>query len=312
MDWRKSVMFTKQVIMPHHLSYIGVFLTFSCQLRCSYCNNFHGGDLLKSRKMSYENWIRGLNRIQTRPNLPITFQGGEPTAHKHFFEIVAGIDLGTPIDLLTNLEIDIEKFCKHIPPERMRRADGHSSIRVSYHHGQSNFEKLIKKVLEMNKRGYSINIQEVEHPDYRNEALARKERVTALGIDYSLKEFLGPWKGINYGTLRYKNAVNSEKLRFCDCRTSELLIAPDGNIFRCHSDLFADRLSIGNILDEKMPLLGKWRPCSMFGRCNSCDIRIQVKPWKPIGFSSVEIRNISDPYADNIPIVNVINGYGKV
>ena len=300
----------KPITIPDYFTYIGVFLTFSCQFRCNYCINFHGGDLIKGRQMSKEDWIRGLNRIQTRPNLPVTLQGGEPTTYKYFYDVVAGITWDIPLDLLTNLSLDIEKFVEKIPPDRMQRADGFASIRVSYHHGQSNLQDLLKKVVELRRRGYSVDIEEVSHPDFSGEAEARKEEATALGIPYSLKEFLGPWRGKNYGTLRYPEAVNSESLRHCECLTSELLIAPDGNIFRCHSDLYANRLPIGHILDENPIRLGEWRPCSMFGRCNSCDIRIQTKPWKETGHSSVEIRNISDRYTTNIPTTQVVNTYG--
>ena len=43
--------------LPLKFNYIAAFLTFSCQLRCSYCINHHGGNLLKGA--SYE-W-RGLD-----------------------------------------------------------------------------------------------------------------------------------------------------------------------------------------------------------------------------------------------------------
>lgn len=303
----------KPIILSYDCTYIGVFLTFNCQLRCSYCTNFHGGDLMKARKMSGEDWINGLNRIQTRPNLPITLQGGEPTVHKNFFEIMNGIERRITIDLLTNLEIDVEKFVSCVPPDRMQRVAPYVSIRVSYHHGQSNFEELTKNVLELQRRGYSIGIWEIEHPAWRSDAHARKERAIAMGVDYRIKEFLGPWRGENYGVMRYEGAVNSNKLRHCDCRTSELLIAPDGTIFRCHSDLYAGRLPIGHLLDEEPPRLGEWRPCAMYGKCNSCDIKVKSSDHvRAPGHTSVEIRNIGEPYADATPIIDVKNTYGKM
>lgn len=304
----------KPLALPANFTYIGVFLTFSCQLRCDYCVNHHGGDLLKARRMSKENWINGLNRIKTRPNLPIALQGGEPTAYKYFFEVVAGIEKRITIDLLTNLEIDVEKFCKNIPPGRIRMENnpGWISIRVSYHHGQSNFLELIKKTLELQRRGYSIGIWEIEHPRYINDVHRRKELATLMGVDYRIKEFLGSWQGKNYGIMRYDNAVNSDKLRHCDCKTSELLIAPEGNIFRCTSDLYAGRNPVGHILDEEPLKLGEWKHCAMFGKCNSCDIK--VKPtdhFRTPGRTSVEIKNVSEPYADNKPVIDVTNTYGK-
>jgi sulfatase maturation enzyme AslB (radical SAM superfamily) len=301
----------KPIIIPDSFNYIAVFLTFSCQLRCSYCINHHGNDLQKARWMDGNDWIKGLNRIKTRGDLPITLQGGEPTVHKHFFRIVDGMRTETPLDLLTNLEISAEKFMSSIPSSRFKREAKYASIRVSYHHEQSNFDKLISKVGKMQQRGYSIGIWEVAHPDYISDVHQRQHLAKHMGLDYRIKEFLGPWKGKNYGTMRYPNAVNSSHLRNCDCRTSELLVDPRGNIFRCHSDLYANRLSIGHILDKEPPALGEWKPCAVYGRCNSCDIKLKTNRFQEYGHSSVEIRNVGEPTNANEQVETPENTYGK-
>lgn len=305
-------MMQKAIIVPDNFTYIAVFLTLSCQLRCSYCLNFHGDDLLKGRRMTKDDWIKGLNRLQTRPDLPITLQGGEPTIYKHFYDVVNGVEDRIQIELLTNLEIDVDIFCKNITFDRIRRrSDDYPAIRVSYHHGQSNFKELMARVLELTRRGYSIAVWEVGHPGYIDDTHERQRQAFSMGVDYRVKEFLGPWNGNNYGTMGFPDAVNSDKLRHCECKTSELLIAPDGNIFRCHSDLYSGRLPIGHLLNEEPPKLGEWRHCAVYGKCNSCDIRVQTKPYKAIGHTSVQIKNIGAPYADNRQIVNVVNTYGK-
>ena len=302
----------KPIIVPDDFTYVPIFLTLSCQLRCSYCLNFHGDDLLKGRRMTKDDWIGGLNRIQTRPGLPITLQGGEPTIYKYFYDVVNGIDERIELELLTNLEIDVDKFCQNIPPNRFKRKfDDYPAIRVSYHHGQSKFQELLERVLELKRRGYSIAIWEVGHPGYINYVYERQTLATLIGVDYRVKEFLGPWNGKNYGTMGYADAVNSDKLRHCECKTSELLIAPDGHIFRCHSDLYAGRLPIGHLLDDEPPKLGEWRHCAVYGRCNSCDIRVQDKSYKKKGHISVQIRNIGEPHTDNQQLYNVVNTYGK-
>lgn len=303
----------KPIILPSNFNYIAAFLTFSCQLRCSYCINHHGGDLVKGRKMSKKDWINGLNRIQTRADLPITIQGGEPTVYKYFYEVIAGVKSELPIDLLTNLEVDIERFRNCIPPDRLRRTSPYASIRVSYHHGQSDFKSLTTRVKYLSDLGYHIGIWEVDCPDYHNEVIVRQQIAHSLGIDYRLKEFLGPWKGVNYGTMRYDDAVNSPQLRCCLCRTSELLIDPSGHIFRCHSDLYANRSPIGHLLDPEPELwkLGGWRECSVMGKCNSCDIKLKTDRFQNYGHSSVEIKCIGEAYAGNQQIQQVINTYGR-
>lgn len=264
--------------------------------------------------MSVEDWTRGLNRLVTRPDLPITLQGGEPTVYKGFYEVVNGIRADIPIDILTNLEIDPETFASRINPARLRREAKYASIRVSYHKGQSNREELLKRVSWLQERGFSIGIWIVDHPGYREHTEETIAMAQAMGIDIRKKEFLGPWKGEVYGTMRYPGAVNGGQLRFCDCRTSELLIAPDGSLFRCHSDLYANRSSIGHILDPGLRAqdLYQWRTCGVYGKCNSCDIKVKFNRFQEHGHSSVEIENITEPYKENTEYVReVVNTYGK-
>ncbi len=195
----------------------------------------------------------------------------------------------------------------------MRRNAPYASIRVSYHHGQSNFESLCDKVIKLTSKGYSIGVWEVDHPEYHSEVLDRQRVAKEHSIDWRVKEFLGPWKGVNHGTMRYDGAVNGNNLHRCMCRTSELLIAPDGQIFRCHSDVYANRSSIGHILDPDfdVSILGAWKACSVYGKCNSCDIKVKTNRFQEGGHSSVEVKDIGKAYAPNNQVEKVVNTYGK-
>ena len=303
----------KPIVLPGSFNYIAVFLSFACTLRCSYCINHHGGDLVKKRWMSGEDWVRGLNRIAAGSGIPLTLQGGEPTVHKHFYQIMEGIKREHPIDLLTNLEIDPDEFMRRIPPERIKRDSPYASIRVSFHRGQQDEDVLLKRVKYLQDHGYSIGIWVVDHPEYMNLTREVQKKAQDMGIDLRLKEFLGPYNGLNYGTMRYPEAINAAQVRSCECRTTELLIDPAGYIFRCHSDLYANRLPVGHILDEQPPVsLGAWMPCAVYGKCNSCDIKVKNNRFQQYGHSSVEIRAIGEAYADNKEHVqDVVNTYGK-
>jgi hypothetical protein len=304
----------KDIEIPGEFNYIAVFLTFSCTLRCSYCINHHGGDLVKKRWMSGEDWVRAINRIRPRQDLPVTLQGGEPTLHKHFYQIIRGINPQHPIDLLTNLELDIDEFMRQVPPQRIKRDSPYASIRVSYHKDQQDPDTLLKQVKNLQDHGYSVGIWGLNHPGFIDHTRQIRRQALDMGLDFRLKEFLGPYKGVNYGTMRYPDAVNARRLSSCECKTTELLIDPEGSVFRCHSDLYADRSPIGHLLDAHPPrLLGQWVPCTMFGKCNSCDIKIKNNRFQEFGHSSVEIRNISPPYADNNEHVEeIVNTYGKL
>jgi len=264
--------------------------------------------------MDGKDWIKGLNRIVTRPDLPLTIQGGEPTVHKDFYTVINGIRQDSPIDLLTNLEVEEDKFAQAISPDRIRRNSPYASIRVSYHHGQSNYERSLSRVLHLAQLKYSIGVWEVDHPDYHGAVIYRQQRAHSLGIDWRLKEFLGPHGGKVYGTMRYPNAVNDTQLRKVNCRTTELLIAPDGHVFRCHSDLYANRYPIGHILDSAFTQekLGQWTKCDVYGKCNSCDIKVKTNRFQEYGYSSVEVKDIQTPHASNNEYVEeVVNTYGK-
>lgn len=302
----------QSLVVPSNTNYIAAFLSFSCTLRCPYCINHHGGDLVKGRRMSGEDWVAGINRLNLPPDLPVTLQGGEPTVHKDFYQIVAGIKPSLNIDMLTNLEFDVEEFAAKVPPERMKRDAPYASIRVSYHRGQSDFKKQLEKGLYLVKRGYSVGFWAVDSPEYPLETREAQREAQSLGIDFRLKEFLGPWKGVEYGTVRYNDSVNSRYLSYCECRTSEVLLAPDGKVYRCHSDLYAARLPIGHITDGSLPLVGTWVPCAVFGKCNTCDTKIKTDRHQRGNHSSVTIRHVSPPYADNKDYVKeVVNTYGK-
>ncbi|MBI4308702.1 MAG: radical SAM protein [Candidatus Omnitrophica bacterium] len=302
------------IVLPGHFNYIAVFLSFACMLRCSYCINHHGGDLVKKRWMSGEDWVRGLNRIRSKgSDVPLTLQGGEPTVHKHFYSIMQGIKPELTIDLLTNLEVDADEFMRHIPSGRIKREAPYASIRVSYHRGQQDPMVLLRRVRYFLDKGYHVGVWAVDHPEYMEETRQVQAQAQSMGIDFRLKEFLGPYNGRNYGTMRYPEAMNAKMLRDCDCRTTEFLIDPAGSIFRCHSDLYANRFAIGHILDPKPPaLLGQWMPCSVYGKCNSCDIKVKNNRFQEYGHSSVEIRAVGEPYAENKEHVEeVVNTYGK-
>ena len=300
--------------LPEDFNYIAAFLTFACTLRCDYCINHHGGDLKKGRWIPGEDWVRGLNRLRANTSLPITLQGGEPTVHKHFYQIVQGINPNMPLDLLTNLEVPTDTFMQYIPKERFKRNSPYASIRVSYHYKQSSRSQLLQKVKILNDNGYSIGIWIVDHPETRQHTDETVRMAKDMNIDIRLKEFLGPYKGKVYGSFAYPEAVDSHYLSKCECKTSELLIGPEGNIYRCHSDLYAARLPIGNLLDpdfsEKQ--LGQWASCAVYGQCNSCDIKVKYDRFQIHGHSSVKIRDISKPYTPNKKYVaNVTNTYGK-
>jgi hypothetical protein len=231
--------------------------------------------------MGSGNWIEGLNRIKTRADLPITISGGEPTLHPKFFEIVAWIDHNIPLDLLTNGEFDVAEFMNHINPNRFKRESPYASIRFSYHPGQMKLLGLFKKVITLQENNYSVGIWGVGNTIKNKlpQALGK-----FLGIDFRLKELLDK----DHGTYKYPLAVNGYPKQ-CMCKPSELLIAPDGRLFRCHFELYHGLNSYGHILDNNIKLPTEFAPCESCGCCNFCDIKLKYDRFQKEGHCSVEI-----------------------
>lgn len=284
----------KDIIIPGGYNYIGVFLTLACNIGCSYCINEHGELFKRETHLSGEDWIKGLNRLISRDDLPVTFQGGEPSLHKDFIKIINGLKPGLKLDILTNLELDIHRFAAEVNPERLERDAPYAPIRMSYHPESMDIEKIIAKVKFLKKSGFEVGIYGLLHPKFEKDILKVQERCKAEGLDFRTKEFLGFYNGKLYGTYRYAGAVSGEEKKKCLCRTTELLIAPDGKIFRCHRDLYSGGCSIGSILDPDFQIEDIYRKCLYYGECNPCDVKLKTNRLQIFGHTSVEIKDIEE------------------
>jgi MoaA/NifB/PqqE/SkfB family radical SAM enzyme len=289
----------KKIKIPEEYNYIGAFLTFSCNLTCSYCINLNeSGSTRKSilqKSMSGADWVRALNRLEIkRDDLPITLQGGEPTVHKDFLKIVQGVNEGTKLDLLTNMVFDIDKFIAKVNPKKFTREAKYAAIRVSYHPGQNDIKDLIAKTKKMAKAGIYVGIYSVMVPQNKDHIEEVKKRCLDEGIDFRVKEYLGFDGQKWHGTYKYPEAISQKVQKYCECKTTELIISPSGHVFRCHSDLYENRTPIGHILDPDFDIDQIYRPCYVFGHCNPCDIKVKTNRHQIFGHTSVDIKNIRD------------------
>lgn len=281
----------KTIVMPESYNYIAVFLTFACNLKCSFCiNNFERYARSAKRKLlSGKEWVEGLNRIISKPDLPITLQGGEPTLHKDFIYIVNNIKPELNIDVLTNLR-DEKIFIDNINPDRIKRDAPYASIRISYHPEQMNLGNLVNKTLAMQNAGFSVGIWGVMHPNQKIKIKTAQKICKSKGIDFRTKEFLGEHGGKLYGQYRYPGAVSQKFRKNVFCKTTELIVGPTGHIYKCTADVNENREAIGHILDTDFQIEDKFRPCDWFGHCNPCDVKLKTNRFQIFGHSSVQIQ----------------------
>ncbi|MEK6578100.1 MAG: radical SAM/SPASM domain-containing protein [Bdellovibrionota bacterium] len=278
------------ISLPKEINYIAAFLTLSCNYKCSYCINHPENECLPRPTLAANAWVKYLNRLTLPVDLPITFQGGEPTQYPGFYDLIAGLNKNLRVDLLTNLSFDVEQFVKCIPPSRFYRSAPYAPIRVTYHPGQVKIDELLEKLIYLKEQKYPIGLYSIRIPGTEKLIENLKIKTTQLGIDYRTKEFLGTWRGKILGDYHYDGGLFSKNLKKCICRTSEFLIGPDGSVYRCHRDLYRMENPIGNILEGEYQPHYMYRPCDKFGDCNPCDLKRKTNRFQQDGHASVEIQ----------------------
>lgn len=280
----------KTIRIPDTYNYIGIFLTFGCNLNCSYCINNFEQNLKRRKIIAGKEWVRNLNRIESRTDLPITLQGGEPSIHPDFIYVINNIKPELTIDILTNLQFDVDEFIKKVNPQRLKRDAPYASIRVSYHPETMDLDDTINRTLKMLKAGFSIGIWGVMHPIYDEHIKEAQKKAVDLGIDFRTKEYLGEHHGRIYGTYKYPGACEMKFRKKVLCKTTELLVDSEGSVFRCHHDVYKGVNSIGSLFNPDFEIQDVYRDCDYFGHCNPCDIKIKTDRHQVYGWTSVDIK----------------------
>ncbi len=294
----------RPIIIPENYKYIATFLSMRCNLNCSFCLNSLDKskefNRLKFKELIGEQWVEALNRIQSRPEVPITFSGGEPFLHPDFIYIINNLKKDLNIDILTNLSYlnAVEKFLEQIDPNRIKRNAPYASIRVSYHPEQmGDGEKLIETVKKLKDKGFSIGIWAVQYPSQQQlQAITQMQfRCRDADIDFRLKDFTGTYKEELYGDYsKYPDSVMQEKTKYCLCKIPELIIGPNGNVYKCHKNLYEEEFPIGNLLDPNFELKEEFRICNKYGQCHPCDVKLKTNYKQELGKTSAEIKDIED------------------
>ncbi|GAB1353532.1 hypothetical protein MASR1M12_22680 [Erysipelotrichia bacterium] len=285
--------------LPEWYNYIEVYLTLRCNLGCSYCINESSGRPFREREeLSAAQWASGLNRIDFGEN-PLTIGGGEPTLHKGFFELLRLLRPDIKVDLLTNLEFDVEEFIGQTTPERFNHCElpAYKAIRVSYHSEKMDPEVLMKKVIKIQDAGFSIGVFGLNHPLSTTQNMIMAELARENRVFFFVKDFLGKFNGKLFGHFKYELALDGIP-KPADCRTQEILVAPNGSIFRCHRDLYLADGAIANVTDPEIEIMDKFRHCDHYGQCNPCDVKLKTNRFLQMGSCAVEIKedraNIAD------------------
>jgi len=285
----------KPITIPKDYDYVGVYLTDRCHLSCPYCiTKHHGSPFGKNaiRTLGPGEWIGALNRLELPEGIPITLQGGEPFLYDGIWQILEGVR--HKMDVLTALPgfLDKKRFEELKTLEWNRRPAPYPTIRVSYHKGQNDYKELIGRIAEL-KTILKIGLYYLTDPSCTEEIASIREYAERFGVEVRPKEFLGNWEGKVYGTFLYPDAsAGTRKGKKVFCRNTVVPIAPDGNIYRCHSDLYFNRRAsaLGNIMDPEFAFPAGHLGCDNYGLCSECDVKVKTNHNQEYGYTSVDIQ----------------------
>jgi len=301
----------EKIILPENYDYVSAFLTFRCNLNCSFCVNNSSSDSFQRniyKEISGEEWVNVLNKIESPKNIPISFVGGEPSLHRDFIYILNNLDSKLGIDLVTNLwwsDDKVDEFIDKVSPDRINNHSPFPSIRVSYHPEEmKEGEKLIKNTKKLKDAGFDIGVECIMYPSPSQleslEKMAIKCR--ADNIKFRPKSFIGIYKGkddmgrffsISHGDYsKYPKSAFSKKTYECMCKTSNLYISPSADVYRCQRDLLLMENPIGNISNPEFQLENIFRKCKNYGQCHPCDVKVKTNSKQELGTTLVEIKQI--------------------
>lgn len=248
--------------LPSMFNYIGILITLRCNFKCSYCLNWR----MNKEERDVDYWLKAIDRIET--DLPITLSGGEPSIHKAFFPLLMNLD--KKFDLLTNLSFDIDKFIENVSVDRFQNEKGYAPIRVSFHPGFSEKINVIERVRKMIDAGFRVGVYVVETEDNKPvvEGLRKIE-----WLDLQVKPYVD-------------HEVKIKEKETGKCAISELIVGPDGNVYKCHRDLYKGEEPIGELLT--IPNIDyEYRECNNVNECHPCDTKVKRNRFGKYGYTSV-------------------------
>jgi len=275
-------------MISKQFNYAEMFLTLGCNLGCSYCINDVDGVKRDREELSAKKWAKAINRFDWK--IPLTLGGGEPTMHKEFYKLLNLIKPEVNLELLTNLTFDPTEFIMKTKPKRFTKGHGaYKSIRASYHPEKHNPISLVNNAQILQDNGFKVGIFGINHPASMKPNIEMAEWARDKGVYFFIKDFLGEIKGHKFGYLKYPDAVGKKEGENVLCRTKNITVGPDGEVYKCHRDLYHAENSIGNIQDTNFSFKYRFRQCGDYGKCNPCDVKARTNRFLEMGDSNVEI-----------------------
>jgi hypothetical protein len=174
-----------------------------------------------------------------------------------------------------NLSFDVDTFIQNVSVERFNNTRTFAPIRVSFH-GESMAGKeyeILNKINKLELNGFRVGLYCVEC-DSNKKAIKFFNQVA--GLDFQIKPLLD-------NKIKY-NDIPLQRI----CRTNELLLGPDGRVFRCCRDMYKGTGEVGWFDTYDFPYI--FRSCDYGNECHPCDLKVKRDRFGNYGYQSVELR----------------------
>lgn len=189
----KIVKLGQKTLLDTDLFTVSWILARFCNYSCSYCWPYARSSIPDHR--SFETYCNVIDEIKSQANINgfknfhFSFSGGEPTAYKHFLNLVHYYTNDSDpkyqsIHMTTNLSPGRKWWNDwlHATQYLQRR-----SITASFHAEFANEEEFGDKCLELTRQGVLLTINQVMVPELFDEYYDRCVRFAERGINVTLK-----------------------------------------------------------------------------------------------------------------------------
>ena len=252
--------------MPWHSSVLIPFITLQCNFNCLYCITKHAPDHQFSyTHLSGPQWILFINSQDAVQD--VIFNGGEPTLHPDFPDIINSLRSFRLIAVGTNYSDSATRALLKISPRADLILDG------TFHPRSISFPDICVNLRKLKQAGFKVRVHVLDYPGFIASPARWVHCFKLKGIDSFVQKFEGFYKDDFF--------YDQRKLPFCgfnarsSCRCTRSIytpIAPDGTIYFCHYLMYSNSVDgrLGNVLDPPLSF-PPYLDCAHLGFCSVCD-----------------------------------------
>ena len=262
-----------------------IFITMRCSGNCPYCIQ-QGIKRSSYQEVEVDKWI-GFVSNQPKDS-KVGLIGGEPMIYKGIDKLIEACHDKVVFTVTTNLKAPIYKdFGKFLEWARNYRVRWN----LSFHPSVVSVNYFIEAATNMRLAGLwvdqvaAVHSEEIEQymPALCRANIGFHVQVPTLidddGILHPTKEEFdkfGAGETLIRNHALYEKYCGGKKNITGICHTGKLLIAPNGDVYRCHRDIYKAENPIGNVFgSDLVPNL----VCPNVGECNPCDFN-DVRFWE--------------------------------